>query len=154
MEEIRQWAYGITSAAIIGAIILALAPNGSTEKLLRTAVSLFLMCSILFPFISNANPLKIFTEIKLPDSISVDESSHKAEEYIKNELVKKIYDILAQNGINEPEISIDITIENSNEMKINSASIFASAVQADKFDSAEKALKDELGIEVKIEVKQ
>ena len=43
MTEIRQWAYGITVSAIVGAIVLSITPGGSTEKLVRAADSLFLM---------------------------------------------------------------------------------------------------------------
>ena len=53
MNEIKQWTLGITVSAIVGAIILFISPEGSTEKFVRTAVSLFLMCAILSPFITN-----------------------------------------------------------------------------------------------------
>lgn len=154
MDYIRQWAYGITSAAIIGAIVLSLAPRGATEKLLRTAVSLFLMCAILLPFISNANPLKMFKEIKIPDIVSSEESGKKAADYLKSELEKKVYDILIQCGINNPEVSIDITVDDLNEMKIDGISVLADSTDKDKLGLAESALKEELGIEVKIEVRQ
>ena len=56
MNEMKQWAFGITISAIVGAVILFLSPEGATEKLVRAAVSLFLMCAILSPFLSNADP--------------------------------------------------------------------------------------------------
>ena len=69
MNEIKQWTLGITVSAIVGAIILFISPDGSTEKLVRTAVSLFLMCAILSPFITNADPMEIFNSIKKQHNI-------------------------------------------------------------------------------------
>lgn len=154
MIEIKQWAYGITVAAIIGAIVLALSPKGSTEKLVKTAVSLFLMCAILYPFISGANPIELFEKIELPEfDISISQND-SARNFLANELKEKIAEILSQSGINDTDISIDISIENENEMKINSVQIFAAEEFENQFEKAENALRSQLGIETKIEVKQ
>ena len=66
MTEIRQWAYAVTISAIVGAIILSVTPGGSTEKLVRAAVSLFLMCAILSPFLKGADPMKLINGIESP----------------------------------------------------------------------------------------
>lgn len=154
MIEIKQWAYGITVAAIIGAIVLALSPKGSTEKLVKTAVSLFLMCAILYPFISEANPTELFEKIELPEFDTSISQNDSARNFLANELKGKIAEILSQNGINDTDISIDISIENENEMKINSVQIFAAEEFKNQFEKAENALRSQLGIETKIEVKQ
>lgn len=154
MIEIKQWAYGITVAAIIGAIVLALSPKGSTEKLVKTAVSLFLMCAILYPFISGANPIELFEKIELPKFDTSISQNDSARNFLTNELKEKIAEILSQSGINDTDISIDISIENENEMKINSVQIFAAEEFENQFEKAENALRSQLGIETKIEVKK
>lgn len=154
MIEIKQWAYGITVAAIIGAIVLALSPKGSTEKLVKTAVSLFLMCAILYPFISGANPIELFEKIELPEFDTSISQNNSARNFLTNELKEKIAEILSQSGINDTDISIDISIENENEMKINSVQIFAAEEFKNQFEKAENALRSQLGIETKIEVKK
>lgn len=154
MSEIKQWAYGIAVAAIVGAIILALTPKGSTEKLVKTAVSLFLMCAILYPFLSGANPLELFNGISVPEFNSSASQGNSAQGFLEDELSKKITDILTEIGINDPVISIDISIENGNEMKINSVRILASAQYGSLFEKAESTLRSQLGIETKIEVVQ
>lgn len=154
MIEIKQWAYGITVAAIIGAIVLALSPKGSTEKLVKTAVSLFLMCAILYPFISGANPIELFEKIELPEFDTSISQNDSARNFLTNELKEKIAEILSQSGINDTDISIDISIENENEMKINSVQIFAAEEFKNQFEKAENALRSQLGIETKIEVKK
>ena len=67
MTEIRQWAYAVTISAIVGAIILSVSPGGSTEKLVRAAVSLFLMCAILSPFLKGADPMELLNGIEIPE---------------------------------------------------------------------------------------
>ncbi len=112
-------------------------------KLVRAAVSLFLMCAILSPFITNADPMEIFNSIELTETQSAAQAGNEAAEYLQNELKEKILDILKECGINNADISISINIENGNEMKIEKVEIFA-----------EKNLKNQLGIETKIEVKK
>lgn len=154
MNEIKQWTLGITVSAIVGAIILFISPEGSTEKLVRTAVSLFLMCAILSPFITNADPMKIFNSIELTETQSAAQAGNEAAEYLQNELKGKILDILKECGINNTDISISINIENGNEMKIEKVEIFAEKNDENQFEIAEKNLKNQLGIETKIEVKK
>lgn len=154
MSEIKQWTLGITVSAIVGAIILFISPEGSTEKLVRTAVSLFLMCAILSPFITNADPMKIFNSLELSETQSAAQAGNEAAEYLQNELKGKILDILKECGINNADISISINIENGNEMKIEKVEIFAEKNDENRFEIAEKNLKNQLGIETKIEVKK
>lgn len=154
MNEIKQWTLGITVSAIVGAIILFISPEGSTEKLVRAAVSLFLMCAILSPFITNADPMGIFNSIELTETQSAAQAGNEAAEYLQNELKGKILDILKECGINNADISISINIENGNEMKIEKVEIFAEKNDENQFEIAEKNLKNQLGIETKIEVKK
>lgn len=154
MNEIRQWAFGITISAIAGAIILFFAPGGSTEKLVRTAVSLFLMCAILSPFVSNADPMKIIKALELTEAQSASTTSDEAAEHLQSEIKEKISDILNECGIKNADIRISINIENGNEMKINSVRIFAEKIYENNFENAEKNLKNQLGIETKIEVSE
>lgn len=154
MDGIKQWAYGITISAIVGAIILFLTPEGSTEKLVRAAVSLFLMCAMLTPLLSNADPAEIFSSIEMPETLSAPSASDETAEHLQGELKEKISDILEECGIKNADIRISINIENGNEMKIESVQIFAEKIFENKFENAEKNLKNQLGIETKIEVKK
>lgn len=154
MNEIKQWALGITVSAIVGAIILFISPEGSTEKLVRAAVSLFLMCAILSPFLSNADPMKIINGLELPEVQSAPSANDEATEHLQDELKEKIFDILEEVGIKNADIRISINIENGNEMKIESVQIFAEKIYENQFEIAEKNLKNQLGIETKIEVKK
>lgn len=154
MTEIRQWAYGITVSAIVGAIVLSITPGGSTEKLVRAAVSLFLMCAILSPFLSGADPRKLLDGVDLPDSEIQSAENSEAQNYLEERMKEKISDILDECGIKNADIRISINIENENEMSIESVEISAEKIYENKFKNTEENLKKQLGIEVKIEVKE
>lgn len=154
MTEIRQWAYGITVSAIVGAIVLSITPGGSTEKLVRAAVSLFLMCAILSPFLSGTDPMKLLDGVDLPDSEIQSAENSEAQNYLEERMKEKISDILDECGIKNADIRISINIENENEMSIESVKISAEKIYENKFKNTEKNLKNQLGIEVKIEVKE
>lgn len=154
MDKIRLWAYGVTVAAVIGAVILSVAPGGATEKIVKTAVSLFLMCAILYPFISSEEARGILKNSELPD-IEISESDQGgAENYLEEKTKEKISAILTESGIKDPDINISISIDNGNEMKINSVTVAAAEEYKDLFENAQANLKAQLGIEVQIEVKK
>lgn len=144
----------MTVAAVIGAVILSVAPGGATEKIVKTAVSLFLMCAILYPFISSEEARGILKNSELPD-IEISESNQGgAENYLEERTKEKISAILTESGIKDPDINISISIDNGNEMKINSVTVAAAEEYKDLFENAQANLKAQLGIEVQIEVKK
>lgn len=144
----------MTVAAVIGAVILSVAPGGATEKIVKTAVSLFLMCAILYPFISSEEARGILKISELPD-IEISESNQGgAENYLEEKTKEKISAILTESGIKDPDINISISIDNGNEMKINSVTVAAAEEYKDLFENAQANLKAQLGIEVQIEVKK
>lgn len=144
----------MTVAAVIGAVILSVAPGGATEKIVKTGVSLFLMCAILYPFISSEEARGILKNAELPD-IEISESDQGgAENYLEEKTKEKISAILTESGIKDPDINISISIDNGNEMKINSVTVAAAEEYKDLFENAQANLKAQLGIEVQIEVKK
>ena len=144
----------MTVAAVIGAVILSVAPGGATEKIVKTAVSLFLMCAILYPFILSEEVRGILKNSELPD-IEISESDQGgAENYLEEKTKEKISAILTESGIKDPDINISISIDNGNEMKINSVTVAAAEEYKDLFENAQANLKAQLGIEVQIEVKK
>lgn len=154
MTEIKQWAFGLTISAILGAIILSVTPGGATEKLVRTAVSLFIMCALLYPFINQADATAIFKTVEFPEAEFSEITYEETGNFLEERLRKKIAAILSETGINGPDISISINIENGSDMKIEAVSVYADEKYRDHFAEAEKELRSQLGIEVKIGVKK
>ncbi len=144
MDSIKQWIFAICISAIVGGIILILSPEGSTEKAVRTAVSLVLLCVILSPFTSGINSeLPVIPNIEQAESIE-----ENTVEIFKKTIEEKIAEILVKNSFINPKISIDI-ITQSNEMTVNSVKIIADSGNT---ESARKQIRNELGIDVEIEV--
>lgn len=152
MDGIKQWVLSIAISAVVGAIILMLSPGGATDRSVKTAVSLFLMASLMSPFIKNV-------DFSLPE-IEVYEQSDEVKQSDLNQVVtdefkaaveKKIGEILTQCGINEGQVNIDITVDGE-EMKIEKAEILARG--GGDFQQAQKRIESELGIRVKIGVSE
>jgi hypothetical protein len=153
MDTVKQWALGITVAAIAGGVVLILSPSGGTEKIVRTAVSLFLLCVILTPFMSGVDVDAILGNIRTnyeePDASAV---KGTLEEQMKQALSEKLNEILVNNGIKDASINIDISIDKDNNMSIDKVNIKADKAYSSKFDKAKGEIKSELGIEVEIGV--
>ena len=49
MDAVRQWAFGLCTAALGCGLLQMLAPKTPASKLLQTAVSLFFLCCLLRP---------------------------------------------------------------------------------------------------------
>ena len=153
MDVIKQWALGITVSAIVGAVILVLSPQGGTEKIVRTAVSLFLMCAILTPFMSGIDVDSILDGVELnTQQADTSEISETLAEQTKAAINEKIDEILSENGIKADSVNIDISIDEENNMTVNSVAITAKSEYSDKFSAVQDEIKSQLGIEVKIGV--
>ena len=152
MDSIKQWALGITVSAVIGGIVLVLTPRGSTEKSVRTAVALVLLCAMLTPFMSGVNFTEIFSGIEKSDKIDTahieSQITHQTETAVK----EKITEILKENGILSAQVNIDISMSDNRELMIEKAEISADRKYSDSFSSAQEEIKNQLGIAVEIGV--
>lgn len=154
METVKQWAMGITVSAVIGTVILVVTPKGSTEKTVRTAVALFLLCAITTPFMTGVDFSGIFSGIKKPEPIVTDKIESQIAEQTEIAVKEKIDEILLENGINSAEINIDISMNKDKELTVDMVEIFADKNFSNSFENAQKKIKSETGIDVKIEVKK
>lgn len=154
METVKQWAMGITVSAVIGAVILVVTPKGSTEKTVRTAVAIFLLCAILTPFMTGINFDEIFSGIKKSEPITTDKIESQIAHQTEDAVKEKISEILNENGIKSAEINIDISMNKDKELSVDKVKIFAEKIYSDSFEKAQKEIKNKTGIDVKIEVKR
>ncbi len=120
MHFLNEWALGIVIASITSVIILILAPQGALFKQVRTAVSLFIMIAILYPFFISEN---IDTELSDFEFDKNTYSQLDSENIIvsesKKELKNKIVSTLLAENIEVEKIEIDISINEENEMSVN-----------------------------------
>ena len=150
METLRHWALTVAVSAVAGAIINMLSPKGSLGKSVRTAVSLFMLIAMLAPFVG---------ETDFSDFLSFSEAEYSENDIsdtVKNEIKAsveaEIRKILSDCGIKSADVSIDITVDKGT-VTVGGIEIEADG-SAESMKAAEKRIKDEIGADVSIGVKE
>ena len=101
IEFISNWAKGLTMAVIIISILEMILPNNKTKKYVRMIMGVFLLFTIISPFIQNdikqelsvANLEDLFsnqTQIESKDEINQTSMNERIEELYIQELEKDI----------------------------------------------------------------
>lgn len=147
-ETFSSWAAGICAAAVISAAVTALIPSGNLEKSVKTVVSVFLICSLVMPFVKgnvaiNGDISKNIEEYEETENALLDEAQRQTEEFMKNSVVE----ILSENGI----ICEDVIIQS--DMKDGELSIVSVTVVSPSADAqtVKNIVKSQLGAEVTVE---
>ena len=131
IEFISNWAKGLTMAVIIISILEMLLPNNKTKKYVRMIMGVFLLFTIISPFIQNdikqelsvANLEDLFsnqTQIESKDEINQTSMNERIEELYIQELEKDIKNKMNEKGYEIEKIKIDVNIaDEQSETKIN-----------------------------------
>lgn len=155
MEQIRNWALGVTAAAIIGAVVLVITPKGSTEKAVRVAVSLFLLCALLNPFIAGIDIGELAEGLdEIPDSVDTSEAYGALEKQTEEAIREEILNICADCGIKNALVNIDVRMDEENNLSVTSIAVWADKEYEPLFPTAEAQIKEKLGIQSKIGVRE
>lgn len=150
METVKQWALTVAVAAVVGAIVNMLSPKGSLGKSVRTAVSLFMLIAMLSPFVREVD----FSDFLSLSSAQYSENdiSETVKEEMKASVEARIHKILSACGINSADVSIDITVDKGT-VTVGRIEIDADG-SAESMKAAEKRIKDEIGTDVNIGVRE
>ena len=152
MDFVKAWVLRIVIAAISGIVVLVLNPKGSAEKSVRTAVSLFILCSFVSPFIS---------EIEIPDfetgavvSTAFDEEKGDTIilEQMRSEISSKLTDVLLKEGVSPESINVDIKLNEDDVVVVEGAVIVIDSNDSDYSQKLKNTVYSELGLNVEIEV--
>lgn len=131
IEFISNWAKGLTMAVIIISILEMILPNNKTKKYVRMIMGVFLLFTIINPFIQNdikqelsvANLEDLFsnqTKIESKDEINQTSMNERIEELYIQELEKDIKNKMNEKGYEIEKIKIDVNIaDEQSETKIN-----------------------------------
>ena len=135
------------AAAVFGGIVIMLSPRGGTGKTVKTAVSLFLLCVMLRPFISGYQHRLSLDSVT---GSSIEKSDYSAAEYtvesMKDALREKTDKILSDNGVKNSRTDIEISIDGDNDMRIDRVAIYAPAQYAAELERAKEEIYSQLGI--------
>ncbi|MBQ8784375.1 MAG: stage III sporulation protein AF [Clostridia bacterium] len=150
METIRLWVTGLASAAVIGAVVLVLTPGGGAEKAVKTIVSVFLISSMLLPFVKGAE-LSLDTELPDEEEVIQNENgiSEAMAEQFEVKLRETIENILSQKGIHTRSVSIDIKT-NGDEISVEKVTVVIKKESANNLASAKEILENELQIKADV----
>ena len=131
IEFISNWAKGLTMAVIIISILEMILPNNKTKKYVRMIMGVFLLFTIISPFIQNdikqelsvANLEDLFsnqTQIESKDEKNQTSMNERIEELYIQELEKDIKNKMNEKGYEIEKIKIDVNIaDEQSETKIN-----------------------------------
>ena len=115
MGELQKYLYGIISAAVVCAAIVAIAPkNKATGKLITMLCGLFLLLNVLKPIKSiDLSSIGNFADILESDSAAfvtegIESSTQTLREVIKNRCESYVMEKASQIGAN---ISVDILLD-------------------------------------------
>lgn len=150
MDSIRLWITGISSAAIIGAIVLALAPSGGAEKTVKTMVSVFLVSSIILPISKDKN-WSFETDLFAEESGTEAEGSITAAitEQMKTKLATSVKNILLKEGIQVSSVGIDITTR-GDEMSVEKITVALKKESSQRVSEAAQLLEAQLGVKADV----
>lgn len=153
METLRQWAMSICFAAVAGGITMLLLPqSNSLSKMLRMAVSLFFLCSVVCPLTTVADTLSFHSQ-----QVQQEEISKRAEEIEKNttqfayllaegNINKLIQETLTALGVEPSKIMVYLEEADGKILNVR-AEIYGEAALQSREEELVSTIKKELGIE-------
>lgn len=132
MDVIKSWVFSVSVAAVIATITQMLLPKGNMEKIVRTALSVFLLSAILSPVLLDVD-LKLSTDESF--KLKVDNYKRELEgqmsEMIENELSQQIEGLISSrlSEMDVSPVSIEVLVTSDT---TTSAEIAAVEVKLDE----------------------
>ena len=157
MDTIKQWAVCLCSAVLAAGIIMMLAPEGGTKKILKTVVSIFVLCGIIAPA-ANLSGIHFSVSDKPQEAAQVNADSLQAavnQQILtaSEENIKKItIDALIAGGINPKTVFVNMDIAEDNSIIINQLDIVLDNAQNQQ--EAEHIINKTMGLECRISVQE
>ena len=110
MDEIKSWAFSVCAAAICGAILNMILPEGSAQKTYKAVFCVFFLCVLIAPFSelnipdfeSISNNISSFENKNISDTAFAESSASIIEKAILEDTAV----ILSEHGIHEKDILI------------------------------------------------
>lgn len=155
MDAIRSWALGLTAAAIIGAVTLMLTPKGSVEKSVEVAVSLFILCALLGPFVSGIDLGELTDGLaEIPSEVDTSAAYGALEAQTGEAIEEEVTKILTDCGIKNADVNIDVRMDGENNLSVADVNISVDSEYKALTAAAESEIFEKLGIKCKIGVRE
>lgn len=158
MDAIKQWAVCLCAAVLAAGVVTMLAPEGGTKKILKTVVSVFILCCMLSPLAQWDGNLQ------LAFAAQSDNAREEKAETLQNALdrqvltacEKKMRDLAEENltaaGIKIDSITVSMDIGTDNSIIINELVVKVKKKQDQM--AAKETLKQTMGVDCRIEASE
>ncbi len=154
MQIIKEWGAGLITISVVAAVILLLTPKGSSEKHVKTAVSIVLLVTIIRPLISlKFSDEDVFGSISFSETTdSLSDGNSGIAELFEKGFDDKIMNTLIEHGMTIDSVKSDVAVNENNEIYVTEVTIYIEEKYYDDKDTVLKIIKDEYGIIARTEV--
>ncbi len=155
MEGIRMIGMSLCVTAAVTALFSMLVPDNRMEKVLRFAVSLFFLTSLVSPFLSGG--LDFHMDLSVPDSAQSDPGLAQSVESQFTGLAEKkvasaVEKALAQEGIPVKKVQVSININEDGGISITKMCITVNGEEHPDTGKIAETVKREVGFTPEIEI--
>ncbi|MBQ7046831.1 MAG: hypothetical protein IJN85_03715 [Oscillospiraceae bacterium] len=124
----KEWALGVCFAALAGAIIFAVAPNGTMKKSVKMVVAIVVICAVILPFAKSGLDIDWSFQNQNTGGAVYSEDLEDVVEYqltaaYADEVTQKADYILSTAGLKESEITLMTDINEQGSIFIKKAYI-------------------------------
>lgn len=154
MQIIKEWGAGLITISVVAAVIMLLTPKGSSEKHVKTAVSIVLLVTMIRPIVSSK-----FSDEAVFDPVSFSESAdslsaRKADlsEMFAKGLDDRITDTLKKHSLSVDRVKSCVSVNENYEVYVNEVVVYLKEEYYDDKETVLMIIKDEYGIIARTEV--
>lgn len=149
METIRNWAFSVCAAAIVGSVMTILLPEGSIQKTFKTVLCIFFLCTVFSPLSKVKFPdiKEFFNDNESNETVFVSDDTSYIK-FIENKLSLSVKEALDEAGIKTKDILTKVNISEDGSIYISK---FALCIEDNsKSEKAFKIAYEKIGIEPEI----
>ncbi len=158
MKQIDSWATLICMVSIVCTLLELLAPDGNMKKTMKTVISMFMLCSIIFPLIKIISTIDLSLDKFANSCNSLSETSKSysktCENYAEEKINKLVLKTLNENGVKAKKVETSMDINETSSISINKTVIFLSENNKDLKLRAQSIAKRELGLDCDVVIIQ
>lgn len=152
MDFIKTWALRIVVSSVMVSFVLIMSPGGALEKSVKTAISLFMLFTIIYPFLDVSSVAENFDfsdEIVQPEA--VDGGKLIIEEFEKK-ISEKVEKLLTEEGINVKVVDVNVILTDKNEIAVENVNVVAAYSSEWSAEEIKLLINDNCGLNAEVEV--
>lgn len=131
MQFFKQWAVSVCATGIIGTVFSMIAPKGSMDKILKLMIAVFIITSILAPFLTGEKRGMDFNSNfdtnsyqKVDEEDMWEQANQLTLKTAQKSVEKALVDFLIEKGITEFEIKVNLKIDSNHYIMVESGNFY------------------------------